>query len=151
MAWGGDRLGLLIHAPNCLVWTVWDARAAEGTGSRGGSLTVAPQGFVPNRVFSGRVLPFFDQFERRLRFWNPGNDAIVYADSDSEVWVQPFPRLGTSELQSASAPQPPAPHPLSSLAGTNELAVAPPRIRSANHVICALAQWLAQSFPEMWP
>ena len=23
MTWGGSRLALLVHAPNCLVWTVW--------------------------------------------------------------------------------------------------------------------------------
>lgn len=122
MTWGGSRLALLVHAPNCLVWTVWDAELAETRSS--GCLTVAPVGFVPNRVFSGRVLPFFDQFERRLRFWNPGNDALVYADAESEVWVQSFPRE-SSLLQRST------PHPLSSLFGFEELRVAPPRVRIA--------------------
>eukprot|EP00435_Cladocopium_sp_Y103_P006929 s252_g2.t1 len=122
MTWGGSRLALLVHAPNCLVWTVWDAELAETRS--GGCLTVAPTGFVPNRVFSGRVLPFFDQFERRLRFWNPGNDALVYADAESEVWLQKFPR-------EVSLVTPSTPHPLSSLFGGEELRVAPPRVRIA--------------------
>eukprot|EP00434_Breviolum_minutum_P011269 symbB.v1.2.009942.t1/scaffold642.1/size177528/5 len=95
-------------------------------------LTVAPQGFVPNRVFSGRVLPFFDQFERRLRFWNPGNDALVYADADSEVWVQPFPRDDSSSKEEIPARPVTAVHPLSSLSGAEELKVAPPRFRIAH-------------------
>eukprot|EP00434_Breviolum_minutum_P011270 symbB.v1.2.009942.t2/scaffold642.1/size177528/5 len=130
MTWGENRLALLVHAPNCLVWTVWDAEAAER--QSGCCLTVAPQGFVPNRVFSGRVLPFFDQFERRLRFWNPGNDALVYADADSEVWVQPFPRDDSSSKEEIPARPVTAVHPLSSLSGAEELKVAPPRFRIAH-------------------
>jgi len=130
MTWGENRLALLVHAPNCLVWTVWDAEAAER--QSGCCLTVAPQGFVPNRVFSGRVLPFFDQFERRLRFWNPGNDALVYADADSEVWVQPFPRDDSSSKEEIPARPVAAVHPLSSLSGAEELKVAPPRFRIAH-------------------
>jgi len=121
LSWGGDRLALLIHAPNCLVWAVWDPVEAQKTGN---GLCVAAEGFIPSRSFSGRVLPFFDQFERRLNFWNPGHDALVYADHGAEVWSQPFPR--PMDPQSATQE-----HPLQMLAGAGQLAVAPPRSRIA--------------------
>lgn len=121
MSWGGDRLALLIHAPNCLVWAVWDPVEAAKTGN---GLYVAPQGFIPGRSFSGRVLPFFDQFERRVDYWNPGHDALVYADFNAEVWVQPFPRPPEPHAQEEV-------HPLQSLAGAQQLCLAPPRRRIA--------------------
>eukprot|EP00439_Symbiodinium_sp_Y106_P084631 s744_g26.t1 len=121
MSWGGDRLALLIHAPNCLVWAVWDPVEAARTGN---GLYVAPQGFIPGRSFSGRVLPFFDQFERRVDYWNPGHDALVYADFNAEVWVQPFPRPPQPHSQEEV-------HPLQSLAGAQSLSLAPPRRRIA--------------------
>ncbi|CAE7528459.1 unnamed protein product [Symbiodinium sp. CCMP2456] len=121
MSWGGDRLALLIHAPNCLVWAVWDPVEAAKTGN---GLYVAPQGFIPGRSFSGRVLPFFDQFERRVDYWNPGHDALVYADFNAEVWVQPFPRPPEPHAQEEV-------HPLQSLAGAQQLSLAPARRRIA--------------------
>ncbi|CAJ1360435.1 unnamed protein product [Effrenium voratum] len=87
-----------------------------------GASWLHPQSLVFGARAEPGVLPFFDQFERRLRFWSPSNDAVVYADWNSEVWVQPFPR---SMVDSRS------PHPLQSLGGGDRILVAPQPFRIA--------------------
>merc|ERR1712039_739399 len=80
LAWGGDRLALLLRCREGHVWAVWDP-PEDSLGGRtvaAGALMVAPECFVPHRSFADRIVPFFDQFERRLRFWSPDNDGIVY-------------------------------------------------------------------------
>ena len=130
MSWGGDRLALLIHAPNCLVWAVrrseicrftcqirleelaydprrygiqWKQQRRETARSSSGSFGVgwvgrqsskacmwlhrASSPVAPSLDGPGaqtmyrvhremalrcQVLPFFDQFERRVDYWNPG-------------------------------------------------------------------------------
>jgi len=121
MTWGGDRLGLLLTAPDSdeLLWAVCDPPRLPTDLPK---LTVAPKAFEPHAVFARRVLPFFDQFERRQRFWSPDNDAVVFTTSASEVWIQPFPR--NSSWENA------ADHPLSSLVGATESTRgAPPAVR----------------------
>ncbi|CAE8741610.1 unnamed protein product [Polarella glacialis] len=147
MTWGGTRLGLLLRSPasgpGSLVWAVWDpacleplsSESVDGFGdasSERSCLWVAPEDFVPHHSFAGRVLPFFDQFERRLRFWSPGNDAIVFTTSDAEVWVQPFPASRSRASEWSDGEISTSRHPLSSLVGAAEYTrVAPPAYRIA--------------------
>lgn len=132
LTWGGDRLAFLVpgpshfrHAPERLVWAAWDP-PEDGQGP--GLITVAEDAFVPHVTFLRRVLPFFDQFERTLHFWNPTHDAVVFTDSDENVWVQPFPWAAQRGRLCGGPPG--VRHPLSGLLGAEDMTVvAPPAQR----------------------
>uniref|UniRef100_A0A7S4SWA4 Uncharacterized protein n=1 Tax=Alexandrium monilatum TaxID=311494 RepID=A0A7S4SWA4_9DINO len=124
MAWGGDRLALLLADPDPgqpehFVWACWDP-PEEGEGM--GLMAVAEEAFKPHRSFLRRVLPFFDQFERTLSLWSPAHDAVAYADSADGVWLQPFPGPG-------AAVGAPGRHVLSGLLGAEGASVRAPRAR----------------------
>jgi len=133
LAWGGDRLALLIELGDSdeLVWAVWDPPVEgveggpAGVAASAGRLSVAPASFRPNEAFSELVVPFFDQFERRLRLWSPRSDAIVFADERAQVWVQPFPPPGRGPGGLN--------HPLADLVGAaGHASAAPPAFRVAD-------------------
>eukprot|EP00927_Polykrikos_kofoidii_P048048 TRINITY_DN42283_c0_g1_i1.p1 TRINITY_DN42283_c0_g1~~TRINITY_DN42283_c0_g1_i1.p1 ORF type:complete len:775 (+),score=90.65 TRINITY_DN42283_c0_g1_i1:93-2417(+) len=101
LAWCGDRLAMLVENlsdasfTHKVVWAVWDPPSGDTSGKTTecrGSLLLSPELFTPNSCFAERVLPFFDQFERSVRFWNPEGDEFVFANQQNQIWMQPFPR-----------------------------------------------------------
>jgi len=136
LAWGGDRLALLLSVPGNdiqMVWAVWDPpHNTEGSAAtpsttpaygccstRKTFLLISPRAFELHSSFVEHLNYIqHDQGERRSQIWNSQRNAIVFVDAETNVWIQPFPP--TVDLHSD------AKHPLADLVGAEDSARSAP-------------------------